>query len=152
MKSLRIKTKEVSEVFQILNGCKYTKLEDADKVKVWKIGRALRPVAEKFNEDSQSAAESMKPTEDFSERFQQAQEYEKAKSENRAAPISEDEYMKFVDEFRKYNDLVNKAINDYAEKEVELEIETISEDAFGKLMSSNEWTVAQTMKVEIIVE
>lgn len=151
MKTFKIKTKDVSEVFHILNGCKYTKLDDADKVKVWKIGRVLRPIAEKFDEDSQSAAETLRPSEDFSERFQQAQEYERAKSENRATQISEEEYMKFVQEFRKYNNLVNKAIDEYANKLVEFEIDTISEDAFGKLMSSNEWTVAQTMKMEIIV-
>ena len=54
------------------------------------------------------------------------------------------EYGKFIEEFKAYQKLVNDTISDFAKKEVEVEIETISEDAFGKLMASNDWNMARS--------
>lgn len=151
-----IKTEKVLAVWQVLGSAKYTKMEDADKIKVWKISRVLKPIAEKFDDDSKDAAEKLKPTEDFSERLQNAQEYERV-SKDASADASElkmgaAEYGEFIKELQNYNKLVSDAVKGFAEKEVEVEFEPISEDAFGKLMASNDWTFEQVMAINLIME
>lgn len=140
-----IKTEKVMRVYNILNSTKYAKLDDADKVKVWKIARQLKPVATKFDEDSKDAAEKMKPYEGFEDDLQKAQEYERLKGVN--AKMDIEEYQKFIVAFKSYQELVSKAVKEFAEKEVEVEFDPITEDAFSKLMASNEWTLDQAVEI-----
>ena len=68
-------------------------------------------------------------------------------------PMGVAEYDAFIKEFKAYNDLVTKAVEEFAKKEVTINIEPISEDSFGKLMDSNDWTFGQTTALsEIICE
>lgn len=154
-----IKTSEILAAYNVLNAAKYGSMEDADKIKVWKITRALKPIATKFDEDSKDAAEKMKPKYEggFDETLQKAQEYERIihtpKADASKLPMGAAEYDAFIKEFKAYNDLVTKAVEEFAKKEVTINIEPISEDSFGKLMSSNDWTFGQTTALsEIICE
>lgn len=155
MKKLNLTTEKVLAAFNVLSSAKYSKLDDADKIKVWKITRNLKPVAEKFDDDSKDAAEKMKPSEDFDERLAKAQEYERTIKQTdfdaSKLPMGAAEYGKFIEEFKSYQKLVNDTISDFAKKEVEVEIETLSEDAFGKLMASNDWNMAQVVALDGIV-
>ena len=152
MEKQTIKTEKVLSAYRVLSTAKYSKMSDEDKIKVWKIARTLKPVADKFDDDSKDAAEKFKPSEDFDEKLQKAQDYERTirntekDSEERAA-----EYGKFVGEFNAYQKLVNDAVKEFANKEVEVEFEKLSEDAFGKLMASNEWTMEQTMEIGMLI-
>lgn len=150
-----MKTSVVLDAFNVLNTAKYTKLDDADKIKVWKIARAMKPIATKFEEDNKDAAEKLKP-DGFDEKIQDAQEYERvAKNPNEDASnlkMGATEYEKFISELKSYNKLVGDAVREYAEKECEISFEPLSEDAFGKLMASNEWTMEQVMQLGIIIE
>ena len=149
-----IKTERVLTAFRVLNTAKYTKMSDEDKIKVWKIARTLKPVADKFDDDSKDAAEKFKPSEDFSERLQKAQEFERMRNagENMTdAPMGAAEYGDFIKEFQKYNKTVGDAVKEFADKEVELEFEKLTEDAFGKLMASNEWTMEQAMEIGMLI-
>ena len=146
-----IKTEKVLKVYNVLNSTKYGKLDDADKVKVWKIARVLKPIATKFDEESKDAAEKLKPYETFDEDLQNAQEYERLKGVN--AKMTIEEYQEFIAKFKAYQELVGKAVKEFAEKEVEVEFDTITEDAFSKLMASNEWTFDQAVEIgEFITE
>ena len=155
MKKLTLTTEKVLAAFNVLSSAKYSKLDDADKIKVWKITRKLKPVAEKFDEDSKDAAEKMKPSEDFDERLAKAQEYERTIKQTdfdaSKLPMGAAEYGKFIEEFKAYKKLVDDTIRDFAKKDVEVEIETISEDAFVKLMVSNDWNMAQVVAIDGIV-
>ena len=149
-----IKTERVLTAFRVLNTAKYTKMSDEVKIKVWKIARALKPVADKFEDDSKDAAEKFKPTEDFAERLQKAQEFERMRNagEDMAnAPMGAAEYGEFLKEFQKYNQTVGEAVKEFAEKEVEVEFDVLTEEAFGKLMASNEWEMAQTLEIGQII-
>ena len=154
-----IKTSEILAAYNVLNTAKYGSMEDADKIKVWKITRTLKPIATKFDEDSKDAAEKMKPKYEggFDETLQKAQEYERmirdTKVDAKKLPLGAAEYDAFIKEFKSYNDLVTKAVEEFAKKEVTINIEPISEDSFGKLMGSNDWTFGQTTALsEIICE
>jgi hypothetical protein len=152
-----IKTSEVLAAFNVLNTAKYASLEDADKIKVWKIARTLKPVATKFEEDSKDAAEKMKPEIEggFDEMLGKAQEYERMRRDQNAdmskLPIGAAQYEAFIEEFKKYNNLVGDAVKEFSEKEVEIEFEPLSEDAFGKLMSSNDWTMDKVVALAEII-
>ena len=154
MKKITIKTEEVLSAYNIINTAKYTKLDDADKIKVWKISRALKPIAIKFEEDSKDAAEKMKP-DGFDENLQNAQEYERVTKDANAdaskLKMGAAKYSKFIGELQKYNRLVGDAVKEYAKKEVEIEIELLSEESFGKLMSSNDWTMEQTVEIGMLI-
>lgn len=152
-----LKTNKVLSVYRILSQAKYTKLDDADKIKVWKVARILSPIAEKFDADMKDAAEKMKPYEKFDEALQKAQEYEqKVKEANvdvSTLPMTAKEYTKFIAELRSYNELVGNASKEFGEVDVDLDIEPVSEDAFGKLLASNDWSMGQVVEVgDLIVE
>ena len=154
MKKQIIKTEKVLAAYNILNATKYTKLDDVDKVKVWKIARALKPIATKFDEDSKDAADKMKP-EGFNDNLAKAQEYERvtknADADTSKLQMGASEYSKFIEELKKYNKLVSDAVREFADKEVEVEFELLSEEAFGKLMASNEWTMEQTVEIGMLI-
>ena len=151
------KTSEILAAYNVLNTAKYGSMEDADKIKVWKITRALKPIATKFDEDSKDAAEKMKPKDkDFDEKLQKAQKYERMIRDNKAnmekLPMGSAEYEAFIEKFKEYNKLVGKAVEDFANKEVKVSFEPLNDDAFGRLMASNEWTMGQAVALsEIIV-
>lgn len=149
-----IKTEKVLSAYRVLSTAKYTKMDDADKIKVWKIARALKPVATKFDEDSKDASEKFKP-EGFDENLRKAQEYERVTKDANAdaskLEMGAAEYNAFIKELQKYNKLVGDAIKEYADKEVEVSFDKLSEDAFGKLMASNEWTMEQTMEIGMLI-
>jgi len=155
MKKLILTTENVLAAFNVLSTAKYGKMDDADKIKVWKITRKLKPVAEKFDDESKDAAEKMKPTEDFDERLVKAQEYERTVKQTdfdaQKLPMGAAEYGKFIEEFKSYQKLVSDTIKDFAKKEVEVEIDALSEDAFGKLMASNDWNMAQVVALDEFV-
>ena len=144
----KVKTEMLLAVFNVLNTAKYGKLDDQDKIKVWKIARMMKPIATKFEEETKDAAEKMKPGEEFDEQLQKAQQYEveirKPDCNAEKLPMGAAEYQAFITEFKKYQKLVNDAVKEFADKEVEIEFEPVSEEVFGKLMSSNDWTVDQT--------
>jgi hypothetical protein len=143
----KVRTELLLVVFNVLNTAKYSKLDDQDKIKVWKIARMMKPIATKFDEETKDAAEKMKPGDDFDDRLQKAQEFERLRNTNgdmSKAPMGAAEYQEFIVEFKNYQKLVNDAVKEYADKEVEIEFEPVSEEVFGKLMSSNDWTVDQT--------
>jgi len=144
-----VKTSEILNVYNIINAAKYGKLEDADKVKVWKICRKLKPFATKFEEDNKDAAEKLKPQIEggFDETLRKAQEYERLTQQHEPTidVMTKAEYDEFLKHFKDYQKLMNDAVKEFADKEVEVEFDALSEDAFGKLLSSNDWNMAQSM-------
>lgn len=143
----KVRTELLLVVFNVLNTAKYGKLDDQDKIKVWKIARMMKPIATKFDEETKDAAEKMKPGDDFDDRLQKAQEFERLRNTNgdmSKSPMGAAEYQAFIVEFKNYQKLVSDAVKEYADKEVEIEFEPVSEEVFGKLMASNDWTVDQT--------
>lgn len=127
----------------IISNASYKRLDDEDKVRLWKIARQLKPVATQFEADSKDAAEKMKEGyEGFDEQLAAAKAYEEAKKSGGELPITDEEYRRFISEvWQPFNALVSKAVAEQAEKEVELDFDPLTDEAFGKLIASNDWTV-----------
>jgi hypothetical protein len=147
----KIKTSEIIAASQILETAKYTKMEDADKSKLLRIVLAFKGIADKFNEDTKTVSEKLKQSDfkGFDETLEKAQEYEKLHRTNgdmSKVQMGAAEYDKFISEvFIPFNKLVEDTMKPYAEKEVEIKEEALSESAFDKLMASNDWNISQVM-------
>jgi hypothetical protein len=153
MKKLTLTTEKVLKAYNIIAQARYTKMDDADKVRLWKIASALKPVATKYDEDSKDAAEKLKP-EGFDEK---AMKWNETRDKISAGikddlPMSQAESIDFLYHvINPYNENVNSALEELKGKEVELEFNALTEDAFVKLMSSNEWNMEQVAMVGDIV-
>lgn len=146
-----MKTIEIVEAYKILSQAKYQKMNDDGKVKVWKITRLLRPIVVQFEEDFQDAKQKFIPDNEFMVRFGKAIQYEQDKKNKKTSQITNEEYQAIVKEYNEYNSLVNKAIKEFSEKEIELNFEHLSEDDFEKLIASNDWTISQLENIEFII-
>ena len=140
-----VKTSEVLSVYQIISSAKYGKMSNDDKIKAWKIARKLKPIATKFEDDTKDAAEKMKPYKDFDQKLENAQEYERLiqKKEPTIDVMTKADYDAFIKDFEAYKKTIDKAVKEFAEKAVKVEFESLSEEAFTKMIESNDWTVGQ---------
>ena len=159
MKKVKIKTEELYQAHMILKAAKYTNMTDADKIKAWKIARAMKPIATKYEEDQTDAANSLKPSDcNFDETYAKVQEFERllrSGGDMTKSPIGAAEHDAFIKNvWQPYNKLVADAIKPLADAEVEFEIEPLSEEAFGQLMGSNTNWVLDTVSFlgEIITD
>ena len=149
----KVTTEKILSVYNILKGASYQKMSDDDKIKLWKIARAMKPIATKFEDDSKDAAEKLKP-EGLEITLEKAKEYEQKKQKGDTdLPMTEAEYLGFINgDWAKFNNLLTKAVKEFADAEVELEFEPLNEESFFKLIASNDWKMEQVMIVsEVIV-
>lgn len=149
----KVTTEKILSVYNILKGASYQKMSDDDKIKLWKIARTMKPIATKFDDDSKDAAEKLKP-EGIEVTLEKAKEYEQKKQKGDTdLPMTEAEYLGFINgDWAKFNNLLTKAVKEFADAEVELEFEPLNEDSFSKLIASNDWKMEQVMIVsEVIV-
>ena len=154
MKKVVLKTKKVLAVFNLLNVAKLGEMEDANKIKVFHILRALKPVATKYDEFYKDAVEKLKP-EGYDEKilkWNECREKIQLGVKMEKLPMDGDD---FVDMTYKVINPFNKAINDAtdkeAETEAEVEFEPISERAFMKLVKANDWNVGQIDELNELV-
>ena len=117
-----MKTIAITNVYAILNEAKLTKMEDADKFKVIKALRVIKPIAKGYEDFVEDAKNKLKD-EKYEDMSNKAQDWNKANQNKKRSSLTE------------------------AEKEVEVEFEKLSEDAFCKLVSSNDWTCSQILSL-----
>lgn len=141
----KVKTNVIIAVYSILANAKYGKMSDDAKIKMWKIMRKLKPIAQQFEEDSKDCADKMKPTEDFFDRLRKWQEYNRLHQDGKPTIdiMTTAEHDAFTDEYNKYNQLVGKAMKESSEREVSVDFDPIDDDALLALMESNDWTLGQ---------
>lgn len=134
-------TKTVVSLFNVLNNLNYEKLDDESKIALWKTVRSLKPIATKYQEDSSSAIEKLRPSdEEFQKNLNRFVEYENKlkRGESTEGVMTKEEYDKFFhDKLKPVNDLIEKALKEFADKEVEVEITPLSSESFDLLVVSN---------------
>ena len=150
---MKLNVSKIAAAYQVLGNASYEKMADDDKIKVWKIARELRPIAIKFEEDRVDAQRKLIPDAEFHANLQKARQYESMLKEGRTdLPMTTEEYQKFAVEFDKNMELMTAALKEFADKEVEVNIKPLTEEAFSKLMASNNWTLKQVDALEFIIE
>ena len=139
-----MKTKQVVEVYKLLNEAKISKMEDKDKFLVIKAMRQLKPIFTSYEEFVKDAQEKLKG-DDFEENQKKAQQWQ---TEGEKTTLSLEERVHLNTYFSDYTKKVNACIHEEEEKDNELTYERLTEDAFGKLIASNDFDVKTIMVLQ----
>lgn len=148
-----MKTIEIRNIYEILNEAKLTKMEDADKFKVIKALRSIKPIAKGYEDFIEEAKNKLKD-DDFDKMTERAQAWNKDNQGKKVGELTQkqiDELNAINTYFAEYNKRVETCLKEEAEKEVELTFDKLSEEAFGKLVASNDWTCGQIMALSDVV-
>lgn len=145
-----MKTINIVSAYRTINVAKLSKMEDADKYKVIKAIREMKPIAEQFDSFVSDARERLKP-EDFDTMQEKAAQWQK---DGDATTLTMEERIELNHHFEEYNEKVQECVREESEKEIELKFARLSEEAFCKLMASNpDWDVKTAVQVEeVLVE
>lgn len=141
-KSMTFTTKEIVELYGLVNPAKLTKMTDSKaKFAIIRDNRQLKEVADGFEAFRKDALEKLKP-EDFDEWSKKAQKWQ---GKTATTADEQQEVGAINTYFARYNSEVGKCLEDEYSKEHELELEKIDEAQFEQLCDSNDWTVEQCM-------
>lgn len=142
-----MKTIDIVKAYRIINDAKLTKMEDADKFKVIKATRQLKPVAASFDEFVKEAQERLKPDgwDDMQKKARKWQE------DGDKSTLTVEERREINRYFMDYNAKVEECVKEEAEKEPELTYERLSEEAFAKFIASNDYDVRTIIELENIL-
>ena len=142
-----MKTIEITNIYAVLNEAKLTKMDDADKFKVIKALRVIKPIAKGYEDFIEEAKNKLK-ADDHDKMTEKAQAWNNDNQGNKVGELTQeqiDELNTINKYFSDYNSRVEACVKEEAEKEVELTFDKLSEEAFGKLVASNDWTCGQIM-------
>lgn len=155
-----ITTEQALEMYQILSGADYSKLEGTDQVKLVKVLLTLEPIAKKYENETKTASEKLK--EGFpgiDERIQKANKYRNMKDDPKTdandLPMGPAEYHNFMTgEWVEFQKRITEAIADRGKKKVDIDVETLTLEQFQALLKSNEkkWTVGAGKVLACIVK
>lgn len=135
-----MKTIEAVKAYRILKSAKLTKMDDADKLKTIKAMRILRPVSEEYDKDVEEGRKALQDDK-FEEMQQKAQKHNEAVQEKKQECLLGYSELKELNEyFTSYDKSVRKMMQELDDKELTLTIGRLSEEAFGKLAASNDFT------------
>ena len=154
-----ITTQKVSQFYKVIGQANTGKLSDSEKIAFWRISMAFFQIAGKYDEMVADATKKLKPQdEDFDSMLEKVQQFEdmikNGITDEKQLPIGIAEEQKWMKEvFLPYDKNVKEAIRPYAEKEVTLTFDGMTEEGFEHLLISNDWNFmfAQNLH-DIIVE
>jgi flagellin-specific chaperone FliS len=139
-----MKQSEAKQVYNLLRSAKLTKMADADKFIVIRNAHNLKKVAEEFDALVQEAVEKLK-ADGYDERYKAAAEYERTKQG------SQEEYIAFLGEAAKLNSDVNACLKEEAGKDISGMLTPLSEEAFARLVESNDYNVEQVIVLQEVL-
>lgn len=133
-----MKTIEAVKAYKTLKQAKLTKMDEADKLTVIKAMRALRPVAETYDKDTEEGRRALQDDR-FDDMQQKAQKHNEAIQEKKQdGLLSYSDLKELNDYFTAYDKSVRKMQRELDDREQELTIGRLSEEAFGRLAASND--------------
>lgn len=142
-----MKVKSIVEAYKLLGNAKTTNLEDADKGKILKARKAMRPIADEFDAFLKDAQEMFKP-EGWEETQKKLAQWQQ---EGEKTTLAEEERIAINKALIGYQSAIDKAVKAELDKEIEIEIEKLSEGSDIKLMSANDWTPNQLDLIEMLL-
>lgn len=142
-----MKVKNVVEAYKLLGNAKTTNLDDADKGKILKARKSMRPIADEFEAFLKDAQEMFKP-EDWEEVQKKLSQWQQ---EGEKTTLSEEERIAINKALIGYQSAIDKAVKAELDKDVEIEIEKLSEGSDIKLMSANDWTPNQLELIDMLL-
>lgn len=145
-----MKVRKIAEAYNVLASAKINKCEDGEKVAVWKVCHAIKKVAEDYQEACKDATSKLNDIENYESKMRMALEYEAKKGDG--CEMKADEYKAFVVEYDRVRKLVDSAVKEIGDADTTLDVEGISEDAFGRLLASNpDWDMKQIEAISDVI-
>lgn len=132
-----VKVNDAVTAYRLINPAKLTKMETAERFAVILATRQLKKVATDFDELVKDAQEKLKP-----EGFDAIVEKVQGKKE---LTFSEQETL------NKYNKDVTDCVQTELDKEVEFDFKPLSEDALGRFVESNDFSVSEIMLIGDVI-
>lgn len=139
-----MKTSEIVRAYRTINDAKLTRMEDADKFRVIRAIRQMKPVAASFDAFVEDARERLKP-EGWDGMQRKARQWQE---EGDKTALSVEERREINRYFTDYNDRVEECVREEAEREPELDYGRLSEDAFGRFIASNDFDVKTVLELQ----
>lgn len=136
-------TKEVVELYNLINPAKLTKMSDSKaKFAIIKDNRALKKIADDYETFQKDALEKLKGA-DFDKWQEKAQKWQ---GKTAKTPDEQKEVASINDYFAKYQGEANKCLQDESDKVHAIKLEKVSEEEFLKFCDSNEdWNAGQML-------
>ena len=141
-----MKVKKIVAAYKVLGEAKVTKLEESEVIKIIKARKVMRPIAEEFEAILKDAQEKFKPEcwDYVQEKLAQWQQ------EGEKTTLSEEEIIAINKTLSGYQSAIDKAVKSELDKEIEIEIEKLSDGSDIKLMSANDWTPNQLDLIDVM--
>lgn len=143
-----IKTIDCVVVNNLLVSASLGKMSATDKFNVIKTIKAIKPIVNAFEEFRTDAAEKLQG-ENHDEMQNKANEW---RTKGDKCTLTDEEKIEVNAYFENYAKELKECIDEEVNKDNELDIRTINDDAFGCLLEANEgWTVDQIMKIQDVI-
>lgn len=140
-----MKVQDIIKASEILRKAKVTKMETVDKMAVVRTSVAIGRVAKESTNLIDELKEKMKDErhESMTARHEEFVQKHQGKKYDELTPDQLAELKELNAYFERYRDAVNDASREELERDVRPDIKPISEDAFNKLVESNDLTVEE---------
>ena len=142
-----MKVKTIVEAYKLLGNAKSNNLDDADKGKILKARKSMRPIADEFEAFLKDAQEMFKP-EGWEETLKKLAQWQQ---EGEKTTLTEEERIAINKALIGYQSAIDKAVKTELDKDVEIEIEKLSAGSDIKLISANDWTPNQLDLIDVLL-
>lgn len=139
--------RKVVEAYRALGDAKVTKLDNGEVLKVVKGRKVMRAVAEDYEAFLKDVTEKMKP-EGWDELVADARKWEQ---EGEKTTIGEARRKEVNRALVDYQMKVDAAVKGELEREVEVDIEKLTEDSLTKILVENGWEVKKLDELEVMM-
>lgn len=144
---MKVTVRQIISVYKILGDAKVSKLEESDIIKIVKSRKAMRHIVEDYEAFLKDVKEKFKP-ENWDELQTKIQQWQK---EGEDTTISKSERILINKTVIDYTNKINSAVEEELNKEVEIAINTLTEDTITKLLVDNDWEVKTLDELEIML-
>lgn len=139
--------RKVVEAYRALGDAKVTKLDNGEVLKVVKGRKVMRAVAEDYEAFLKDVTEKMKP-EGWDELVADARKWEQEGEKTTIGEVRRKEVNRALVD---YQMKVDAAVKGELEREVEVDIEKLTEDSLTKILIENGWEVKKMDELEVMM-
>lgn len=136
-----MKLKSIIAAYKALGEAKVTKLEASEVLKIVKARKAMRPHAEDYDAFLKDCQEKFQPK-NFEEIQEKVQKWDS---------ITDEEKKNVNKVLVEYNNSINSAILEEIEKDIEVNVEKLSEDSLTKMLQENGWELKKLDELEVLI-
>ncbi len=138
-----MKIKEIIELYNAIKNAKLTKLSTSEKVQIIKTASTLSPIAAQWDEFIKTVYDKCKG-ENHDAYMSDLQQWQ---HEGEKTTLSIERRIAISQYMNKYNEETEKIINERKNEDVSLDLCQIDEEAFNKLIDSNEFDIETAMPI-----